>query len=49
MNTKDFYPTNFTPPSYWLKSVNEASSAAAPSASGVASPASREDDAQGPY
>ena len=48
MNTKDFYPTNFTP-SGWLKSENEASSAAAPSASGVASPASREDDAQGPY
>ena len=48
MNTKDFYPTNFTP-SDWLKSENEASSAAAPSASGVASPASREDDAQGSY
>ena len=44
MNTKDFYPTNFNP-SDWLKSENKASSAAAPSSSGVASPTSREDDA----
>ena len=44
MNTKDFYPTNFNP-SDWLKSENKAFSAASPSSSGVASPASREDDA----
>ena len=44
MNTKDFYPTNFNP-SDWLKSENKASSATAPSSSGVASPTSREDDA----